>query len=214
MNARRSNFNAQSVNYGTVGASLTAYLLRYPPRGFWVGEHSAKLGTGRPRFESARDQMWQWAIHLNAGLEILDVVPGSEGGYRGLNQRESQAEIDPNEISYTEQGYALVNPGATVSQRIRLWRWTIDLPSRVVLVIDEENRAGYALGSLPGHPFVGEQAFILEIRPDESVWLTVRQLGQPANPKLRVLSPLLRWQQYLLTKRLLKSLHPTSTAAD
>ncbi len=214
MSARRSNFNAQSVSYGTVGASLAPDLLSFPPRGFQVGEHSARLGTGRARFESARELMWQWGIHLNAGLEIVDVVPGSEGGYRGLNQRDDRADVDPNEVVFTEAGYALVNPGATISQRLHWWRWTFELPARVVLVIDEDTRAGYALGSLPGHPFVGEQAFVLELRGDDSVWLTVRQLGQPADPKWRVLWPLLRWQQHRLTKRLLKSLHPTVIAAE
>ena len=212
MSARRSNFNAVSVSYGSVGASLAPDLLRYPPKGFWVGEHSAKLGTGRARFEAARDAMWQWAIHLNSGLEITDVVPGSEGGYRGLNQRDDRSDIDPNEVLFTAQGYAYVNPGATISQRLTLWRWTVELPARVVLVIDEENRAGYALGSLPGHPFDGEQAFVLELREDDTVWLTVRQLGMPADPRLRLLWPVFRWQQHELTKKFLKSLHPTAAA--
>lgn len=210
MSARRSNFNAQSVSYGSVGASLATDLLRYPPRGFWVGEHSARLGTGRERFEAARENMWQWAIHLNSGFEIVDVVPGSEGGYRGLNQRDDRAELDPNEVLFTPQGWAYVNPGATIAQRYSWWRWTFDLPARVVLVIDEENRAGYALGSLDGHPFVGEQAFVLELREDDSVWLTVRQLGQPANPRWRLAAPLFHWHQNMLTKRFLRSLHPTA----
>lgn len=210
MSARRSNFNAVSVSYGSVGASLAPDLLRYPPKGFWVGEHSARLGTGRDRFEAARDLMWQWGIHLNSGLELVDVVPGSEGGYRGLNQRDTRDDIDPNEVLFTAQGHAYVNPGATISQRYHFSRWTFDLPARVVLVVDEENRAGYALGSLPGHPFEGEQAFVLELRDDESVWLSVRQLGRPADGRLRVLSPFFRWQQYRLTKRFLKALHPTA----
>lgn len=214
MSARRSNFNAQSVSYGTVGASLAPDLLSFPPKGFWVGEHSAKLGTGRARFEAARELMWQWGIHQNSGLEIIDVVPGSEGGYRGLNQRDDRSDIDPNEVVFTEAGFALVNPGATISQRLHWWRWTFELPARVVLVIDEDDRAGYALGSLPGHPFVGEQAFVLELRADDSVWITVRQLGQPADARLRLLAPLLRWQQAKLTQRFLKALHPASAGSE
>lgn len=214
MSARRSNFNAQSVSYGTVGASLAPDLLSFPPKGFWVGEHSAKLGTGRARFEAARELMWQWGIHQNSGLEIIDVVPGSEGGYRGLNQRDDRSDIDPNEVVFTEAGFAMVNPGATISQRLHWWRWTFELPARVVLVIDEDDRAGYALGSLPGHPFVGEQAFVLELRADDSVWITVRQLGQPADARLRLLAPLLRWQQAKLTQRFLKALHPASAGSE
>ncbi|HLP23164.1 MAG TPA: DUF1990 domain-containing protein [Microbacteriaceae bacterium] len=212
MSARRSNFNARPVSYGAVGASLATDLLRFPPRGFWVGEHSARLGTGRERFEAARESMWQWAIHVNSGLEILDIVAGSEGGYRGLNQRAEREDLDPNEVLFTPQGYPYVNPGATISQRFTFWRWSFDLPARVVLLIDEENRAGYALGSLDGHPYVGEQAFVLDLRDDDSVWLTVRQLGQPANPQLRWFGPLFHWQQVQITKRYLRALHPTAPA--
>lgn len=206
---RRSNFNAESVSYGAVGASLQSEIKRFPPRGFWVAEHSARLGTGRDRFESAREQMWQWAIHLNSGLEVSEVVPGTEGGYRGVNQRDER-EVDPNEVVFTEEGHALVNPGARISQRYTFQRWTFDLPGRVVVVIDEEQRAGYALGTLAGHPLVGEESFVLELRDDDSVWLTVRQVAQPANPKWRWISPLVRWQNHEITKRFLKSLHPAA----
>lgn len=207
--ARRSNFNAESVSYGTVGASLASDLMRFPPRGFWVSEHAAKLGTGRDRFESARDQMWQWAIHLNSGLEVLEVIPGTEGGYRGLNQRDER-DVDPNEVVFTEAGHALVNPGARISQRYTFSKWSFEMPSRVVVVIDEERRAGYALGSLEGNPLVGEQSFVLELRDDDTVWLNVRQLAQPENPKWRWISPVVRWQNHEITKRYLKSLHPAA----
>ena len=45
------------------------------------------------------------------------------------------------------------------------------VPARVVYVIDEPLRKGFAYGTLPGHPETGEEAFIVEYRDDDSVWL-------------------------------------------
>lgn len=209
---RRSNFNAQSVSYGVVGATLNPDVLRYKPKGFWASERSARLGTGRDRFESARDQLWQWQVPINAGVAVREVVPGSEGGYRGINQRDERV-IDPNEVMFTEQGFAFVNPGATIAQQYTFLGRSFDLPDRVVAVVDEDNRAGYVLGTLEGHPLIGEQAFILELHEDDSVWFIIRQLSQVANPKLKLLTPVYRWQQIHINDRYLKSLHPAAAAS-
>jgi uncharacterized protein (UPF0548 family) len=38
-------------------------------------------------------------------------------------------------------------------------------PCRIVYVIDEPDRRGFAYGTLPGHPERGEEAFIISRRP-------------------------------------------------
>lgn len=209
---RRSNFNAESVSYGVIGATLNPDVLRYTPSGFWAFERSAKLGTGRARYESAREQLWQWQVHLNAGVKLLEVIPGSADGYRGLNQRDD-GDVDPNEVMFTEHGHPYVNPGARIMQQYRVLGRNYALPERVVAVIDEERRAGYVLGTLEAHPLVGERSFVLEHRDNDEVWLLIRQIGQLSNPRLRVLAPLARLQSERLVGRYLKSLHPTVSAA-
>ena len=207
---RRSNFDAESVSYGMIGITLKPDMLRYTPKGFWASEEQARLGTGRDRFELAREQLWQWQVHLNAGLVVQDVVPGDQDGYRGITDVESSH--DENEELFTEQGFSWVAPGARITQQTVVLGVPIALPNRVVSVINEQDRAGYVLGTLPGSPLTGEQAFLLDYRADESVWFTVRQLAQVANQKLKLLTPLLRWHQRLLTARFLKALHPTAVA--
>ncbi len=120
--ARRSNFNAESVSYGVVGSSLAPDLLAYTPRGFWASEHTAKIGTGRERFEAARELLWQWSVPLNSGIELQDVVPGSDDGYRGINRGELRQESDPNELLFTAQGFALRESGCAAFAADALWQ--------------------------------------------------------------------------------------------
>lgn len=71
----------------------------------------------------------------------------------------------------------------------------VDGPNRVVVVIDEPNRRGFAYGTLEGHPEKGEQAFLVEIDDEETVTFTVRAftrvdsvlafLGGPLNARVQ-----------------------------
>src|SRR5687767_6354528 len=46
--------------------------------------------------------------------------------------------------------------GAVVLMRLGIGRVSIRIPCRVVYVIDEPDRIGFAYGTLPGHPVAGE----------------------------------------------------------
>lgn len=56
--------------------------------------------------------------------------------------------------------------------------WAI-APARVAYVIDEPARAGFAYGTLPGHPERGEEAFIV-VRHDGRVTFHVIAFARPA----------------------------------
>ena len=206
--SRRSNFNANPVSYGAVGASLAPDLLQYPPAGYWPSESSARLGSGRDRFESARDSLWQWRVQLASGIDLGDVTLGAIDGYRGLDAQP----VDENELAYTVEGFPFVAAGQTAQQTLHIFKWRIQAPVRVVFVIDEKDRAGYALGTLEGHPLSGEEAFVLELREDDSVWFTVRALSKIEHPRLRYVAPIVRWQQKRFAQRFLAALHPTTDA--
>ena len=68
-------------------------------------------------------------------------------------------------------------PGERVVSRIAPG---IATPCRVVYVIDEPSRRGFAYGTLPGHPESGEEAFIVEIDETDEVWFSVRPLPAQA----------------------------------
>ncbi|GGR24870.1 DUF1990 family protein [Deinococcus ruber] len=52
---------------------------------------------------------------------------------------------------------------------------------RVVQVIDEARRYGFAYGTLPGHPERGEELFLIEWQPDDRVNFTLSAVSRPAN---------------------------------
>ena len=78
--------------------------------------------------------------------------------------------------------------------------------ARVVYVIEEPRRGGFAYGTLPGHPESGEEAFIVEHRDDDSVWLVIRAFSRPANWFWWLGAPFLRIAQEFYTRRYLRVL--------
>jgi uncharacterized protein (UPF0548 family) len=80
----------------------------------------------------------------------------------------------------------------------------VHIPVRVVAVVDEPGRYGWAYGTLPGHPETGEQLFLLEHRPDGEVVLTIHIDAEPARP-LRGLRPVARVAQRLALARYLRA---------
>ncbi|MFD5428960.1 DUF1990 domain-containing protein [Streptomyces sp. NPDC127084] len=49
----------------------------------------------------------------------------------------------------------------------------IKAPCRIVWAVEEARRAGWASGTLAGHPECGEEAFLVDRTGDGTVWLTV-----------------------------------------
>jgi uncharacterized protein (UPF0548 family) len=84
--------------------------------------------------------------------------------------------------------------------------WGVRSPARVVYVIDEPNRKGFAYGTLPGHPESGEEAFVVDQSADGSVWLTITAFSRPSAWYWWALYPVLRVFQEYYTRRYLRSL--------
>jgi uncharacterized protein (UPF0548 family) len=77
---------------------------------------------------------------------------------------------------------------------------------RVVGVVDEPRRKGFAYGTLPGHPESGEEAFVLAWREDDLVELEVIAFSRPAQWWSRIAGPAGRVVQRWITGRYLKAL--------
>lgn len=80
-------------------------------------------------------------------------------------------------------------PGAVLRLQIGPRPLAVTAPARVVYVVDEEGRRGFAYGTLPGHPEAGEEAFVVELRPDGDVVLTVTAYSRPASLLTRAAGP-------------------------
>ena len=97
---------------------------------------------------------------------------------------------------------ARVEPEAVVVLRLG----PVQVPCRVVHVIDEPTRQGFAYGTLPGHPVSGEEAFVLERHGDGTVSFTVTAFSRPATLLAKLGGPVGQLAQNLLTDRYLKAL--------
>jgi uncharacterized protein (UPF0548 family) len=79
-------------------------------------------------------------------------------------------------------------------------------PCRIVYVIDDADRCGFAYGTLPGHPESGEEAFVLELREDTTITLTITALSRPATTLAKFAGPIGRGIQGFVTARYLRAL--------
>lgn len=82
---------------------------------------------------------------------------------------------------------------------------------RVVYVVDEPRRQGFAYGTLPDHPERGEEAFLLERYDDHSMTFTIIAFSRPASMLAGLAGPLGRRVQDAVTDRYLRAFDIEST---
>lgn len=92
-------------------------------------------------------------------------------------------------------------PGADVTVGLGAGPLRVHAPCRVVWAREEERFAGWAYGTLPGHPVSGEEAFFTELDEDGTVRLTVAAFSRPNVHWTRAAGPLLRGFQYGYARR-------------
>ena len=97
-------------------------------------------------------------------------------------------------------------PGVVVEQHLRLGPLPVVAPCRVVYVVDEPDRCGFAYGTLLGHPEAGEESFVLERTPSGAVELVITALSRPAWWLARLGAPVARLVQRRVTGRYLAAL--------
>ncbi|HEY9424108.1 MAG TPA: DUF1990 domain-containing protein [Microterricola sp.] len=176
---RRPALADQPPSYGPVGGTLAPTLLDSPPEGYRSTESSVRIGSGAERFAAASADLMRWQVLLRSGITVTDAA--------GAAARP-------------------VTLGDTVVQSLPLAGLRFKAPIRVVLVMHDPRRVGYAAGTLPGHPLRGEELFLIEHRADDSVWLVIRAFARPATPLYRVGSPVIGFARRRYTARFLRAL--------
>jgi len=104
------------------------------------------------------------------------------------------------------EGARTVQPGDRVRLAIPFGPLRVQAPAEVVYVVDEPGRAGFAYGTLPGHPERGEEAFLVELAADGTVTASIRAFSRPASWFWWCGYPFLRLAQELYTRRYLRAL--------
>lgn len=99
-----------------------------------------------------------------------------------------------------------VSLGATILAVISLGPAQMVAPCRIVRVIDESDRVGFACGTLPGHPERGEEAFVVERRTDGTLSVSITAFSRPADPLARLAGPIGRAIQLAITRRFVNAL--------
>lgn len=203
----------QPVNYAAVAATQAADFLRYPPTGYRPSEHRARIGHGDARFQYAWHSALSWGIQTGSGFRIehVDAPPEvHESTYIPISFDADGAPIAATQgldAMFGPDGTPFAAPGDTVLLVTPVFGpFSIKSPVRVVYLVDEPKRKGFAYGTVDGHPEQGEEAFIVEQKEDGSVWLTVRAFSRPSSRFWLAVSPILRQMQAMYTRRYLRSL--------
>jgi uncharacterized protein (UPF0548 family) len=106
----------------------------------------------------------------------------------------------------TVEGLKTAEVGDTVRLAIPVGPFRVHAPARVVYLVDEPGLAGFAYGTLPGHPECGEEAFLVELGADGVVSIVIRAFSRPANWFWWLGAPALRLAQEVYTRRYLRAL--------
>ena len=162
-----------------MGYSLDPGLVADPPKGYRATGRRATIGAGREAFDRASTAVLRWEIKTRAGFRVIRV--GGQGAFF------SDGPVAKGEC-------AIVTLGPV--------RETV----RVVRVVDEPRRRGFAYGTLPEHPLRGEEAFLVEWRDDDTVELAVRSFSRPSTALGWLLYPLLLLAQQFFVRRYLRVL--------
>ena len=223
MSSRDAARAAQAVTYAAVGASQAPDLLQYPPQGYRPLEMRGRVGHGDERWEWAVDALLTGGVYRGAGMGVrMRAVDAGEAErvYQPVEFDDRGEPVEPAEVGaveevYTADGTRHLRPGDTIVVGLpvgdRLW---LPLPGRVVLLEQSDTRVMYAVGTLPGHAFSGEESFTLEREENGSVWLTVRSFARPAAWWGWPLLPGLLLARTLIARRFLRALTVPLTTQD
>ena len=96
--------------------------------------------------------------------------------------------------------------GTVVEMHWGVGSLSVKIPCRVVALIDEPRRRGFAYGTLKGHPEAGEEQFLLEQREDGSIEFSIVAFSRPASRLAKVAGPVSTLAQRYVTTRYLNAL--------
>jgi uncharacterized protein (UPF0548 family) len=131
-------------------------------------------------------------------------LPGDEAFERGRAALHEWAVHRGSGISVVPGGPLAV--GTNVAMAAPLPLGFIDATCRIVHVIDEPDRFGFAYGTLPVHPETGEEAFIVSRAADGAVSFTVAAASKPVHPLARLVPPIAGRMQDAACRRYLAAM--------
>lgn len=107
---------------------------------------------------------------------------------------------------------APLEEGTTLLVALPFGPVTIVVPNRIVAVVAEPTRFGFAYGTLPGHQERGEESFVAELLPDGRVMGRITVDAVPATLAARSGAPVVRRAQRWAITRYLNAWRGSLTA--
>ena len=101
---------------------------------------------------------------------------------------------------------AALEVGETVLIVLPAGPFAIVVPDRIVAVVDEADRFGFAYGTLDGHQERGEESFLIRHHDDDTVVATIAVDAGPATTAARLAAPLVLVFQRVALRRYLRAL--------
>ncbi|WP_329074352.1 DUF1990 domain-containing protein [Streptomyces niveus] len=97
-------------------------------------------------------------------------------------------------------------PRAAPGVQVLLRAGPLTAPCEVVWTVNETHRTGFAYGTLTGHPECGEEAFVLERRPDNTTDFVITAISRSSAWYAAALGPCGRLLQRAVALRYAKNL--------
>ena len=173
-------------------AASAAADVTYGPVGVTLGDDPRLAGRRTDRYEAELGRGTEVFARAVAGLRAW-------AAHRGAGVR-----VEPPDAPLTE--------GTTVVLVIRFGPASVVAACRVVAVVDEPERFGFAYGTLPLHPESGEEAFLVERGADDVVRFRVVAASRPASLLARLGAPVSRLVQRRVTRGYVEGLRRAAAA--
>jgi uncharacterized protein (UPF0548 family) len=127
----------------------------------------------------------------NVDHNRIQLGHGEETYKRAVEALKNWYQFDLGWVTIVPRGVA-IETGATVAVKARAFgTWSLNA-CRVVYLIDERARFGFAYGTLPDHVERGEERFLVGLLKDGSVWYDILAFSRPQHPLVKLSSPLAR----------------------
>jgi uncharacterized protein (UPF0548 family) len=146
------------------------------PPGYHHMRATRMLGSGDAAFAAACDGIRTWQLHRGQGFRVVPADPPIEVGTEVVTD------------------VPLAGPVHVLAA------------CRVVRVMDEPDRFGFAYGTLRVHPARGEEAFVVERALSGEVEAVIVAFSRPRHPLMRLGAPIARRQQEMVTHGYLDAL--------
>lgn len=178
MTRRRTRLGERGLTYLAVGATHPESEHWRPHSGGLRFEKTVRIGAGDACWQAASSALLSWGVKTRSGFTVEPSV--TSDGWVRLGER-----------------YWLV---------VQVGPLTVREPVQVTAVVDQDNRRGFAYGTLAGHPVAGEEAFVVHRDLAGTVFLTLRSLTWPGKGWWRAVFPVVLIAQRLYRRRYLRAL--------